>query len=608
MKWPLIAIFLFSLFNIPSSFANGIEILFRVKGSGLEVAVSSRITSAREDVVRVCSVEGIPLNNYFDNIKMRPVDNDDLMFPCWDIELDQWLPDIIRQELRAFGSANLKRNQHQGTKRPRHWENDLLFDEYSEDVSRSDSKRARHESKSINDLPDELFTSHIFSHFSYPELKDTLSKVSRKWQDLTKATLTQGKISLPYSAFRFLKSEGRMMSPTQLKLQIDVSEIPLLKELPNSIKALKIVIKGDGSEYDSEGDLEDVSEFSVFESIRHLNSLESLVIINNLGLDESFEQKLPTQFPVFGKLKTIRLEKIQLDSEAHFSFGEHFPNLERLFLNRVDFGSRHIDISSLSQLRAFLFDPYNVDLKDLVLNQLDRLALGRVTSFRLFYRVQERWLSKMPELEDLFIETWDGGFTTSEITAIGHLRKLKSITLRNESSTDKPPTSVDLEQLVQEFSNLPELRYLNLKESGIEDPNMTYISQLSQLEELDVRYTPLNDEGMRNLSQMKNLRKLKITTWLGKDWLLALRQMPKLEYLDVASGKFMYNPDHLDRSLVRLDPVNLDAYGIPYPNFGFPSLKKVKMSKSFLPHKDLEQALFFWRSFFPKGVQIEFGF
>lgn len=110
------------------------------------------------------------------------------------------------------------------------------------------------------------------------------------------------------------------------------------------------------------------------------------------------------------------------------------------------------------------------------------------------------WANRMAQWRFISkIYVLDGGVTDTQLTLLGKLTGLKSLTLFQTDITDAG--------LIY-LSGLTKLEYLDLSSSKVTDAGLAYLSGLTKLKTLELNYTQITDAGLVDLRGLTNLEKL----------------------------------------------------------------------------------------------------
>lgn len=329
-------------------------------------------------------------------------------------------------------------------------------------------------------------------------------------------------------------------------IDIDLSGLP---EMP----CLRLLSLAGGYE----ATVRNVSKLGAYSSLRHL-SISGLLSADEVGAFEGLDQieelslflHKGTVWPNLGKmkgLKSLRANEEALDRLQGLS------NLERLIAGDVDDADLQ-RIGALSKLKGL--EVYLGEVTEKGLEHLDKLRSLRAIHVGLPEGDADvmKHLGRLKELRT--ISVFDQSvITDSELAKLTGLRKLERINtlialeeagFRHLSKlaglielpavlAPDPGREFFAKIMLPSILKLRALQRLDLRESAVEDGDLTKLRRLSKLRRLDLSGTQIGDAACAHLAKISALEELDLSdTKVTGVGLVRLRSLTSLRYLGLA--------------------------------------------------------------------------
>jgi hypothetical protein len=126
--------------------------------------------------------------------------------------------------------------------------------------------------------------------------------------------------------------------------------------------------------------------------------------------------------------------------------------------------------------------------------------------------------------------------------AIAAIQRVGGRITMDETATGKPVVAVDfrrhkiLDGDLKYLESFPQLKKLDLYDTGISDAGMAYLASLKHLELLEVNSPKVTDKGLAHLQGLANLKELYLYgTSVTDAGMVHLAKMARLRLLDVSA-------------------------------------------------------------------------
>ncbi len=289
------------------------------------------------------------------------------------------------------------------------------------------------------------------------------------------------------------------------------------------------------------------------EDLDHLKGLKNLKFIQlyTASITEEAMKKL-SEFPA---LEQIRCAKTRV-GDAELKHLENLKTLKAIDLsdcNRVTIeGVRSlVKCPKLSFLKV-----WGPSIDNACMSEVAKMKSLRVLGIS-DTRVDDEGISKLAGLNLVEVQMTRTRIGDDGIRVISQMKNVESLVLRDTGLTDES---------VKYVSGLEKLKKLDLSECtspGITDACGEYLAKMSNLQSLNLWTTAFSDEGLRCLSGLKNLTILNLdNTKITDDGVAMLAELPQLTWLHLGKTKITDREVKVLLGLGNLKYLNISYTGI----------------------------------------------